>query len=430
VAAVALSALALLVSIQVHDASTMTATQLALDDLRPYGVDLRNQPDETPDPAAAGLLIAVQAPDGAVRRSSMPAALLRAARTVPIAGDVSVFGGEFRVVAETVRTSHGVWRLWAARDLTASAAVLRGIRLSLLVGTPIAVLVTAVAAWLIATAALRPVDRMRTSADRLRLGRATGALPERGAGELADLAATLNGLIDDLRASAEHERRVTADAAHELRTPLAVLAAQVELAERHPDTADLPAIRASVDRMSRLTDHLLALSRADATTPEPAASTPVAELLTEAMSAVDRARLIAPGSVLVDLEVGDHLDEGVSAAVDTSGFARILSNLLGNALAAGPATAVVVRLDLRDEHLVLEVSDDGPGLAEDFLPFAFDRFSRPEGARSSDSAGAGLGLALVERLAQRCGGTASLRNRDPHGATATVTVPVVRGRVE
>ena len=429
VAAVVLSALALLVTMQVRDASAMTATQLAADDLRPYAADLRNQPAQRPDVPAAGLLILVEAPDGAVARDSMPVALSRAARGASGTRDVDVAGGEFRVVARTVRTPAGVWRLWAARDLTATDAVLGGIQLSLLVGMPTAVLATAAAAWLIATAALRPVERMRASADRLRAPHATGSLPERGAGELADLAATLNGLIDDLRAGAEHERRVTADAAHELRTPLAVLAAQVELAERHPSIADLKGIRASVDRMTRLTDDLLALSRADATAAEPATMTRVSDLVTEAMGVVDRARLLASGDVLIDLELGDDLDETAAATIDRMSFGRILTNLLGNALGAGPATAVVARLDMRDRFLVIEVRDDGPGFPVDFLPFAFNRFSRPENARSTASTGAGLGLALVKRLAERSGGSAVLRNHEPRGAVATVRIPVTPGRV-
>lgn len=427
VAAVVLSVLAVLVASQVADASVRTAAQLAVDDLRPFLVDLRTQPEEEPDPSASGVLVVVVAPDGTEARDSMPPELERAARAVTGEATVEVESGRYRVVAERLRTPDGTWRLWAARDLSASDGLLQGIRTSLLVGTPIAVLLTALAAWLVATAALRPVERLRASAERLRTPGATGSLPERGAGELAELAATVNRLIDDLRESAEHERRVTADTAHELRTPLAVLAAQVELAQRRPDAADLPAIRDSVGRVTRLADDLLALSRADAATAPPAA-TPVAALVTAAMDAVDRARLLAPEGVLVDLELDERLDESAEAPIDVSGFGRIVANLLGNALAAAPRSAVVARIEGAADRLVLTVRDDGTGVPEDFLPYAFDRFSRPETARSSGSAGSGLGLALVRRLAERSGGSAAIANGERGGAVATVVLPVGRGR--
>ena len=322
-------------------------------------------------------------------------------------------------------TTGGVWRLWAARDLTASISLLRGVLMTVAIGTPLAVLVMALTAWLVASAALRPVERMRSTAERLRARGSDGSLPAPRARELADLAATLNGLIGDLRASAAHERRVTADAAHELRTPLAVLAAEIELAERDPVHADLAGIRASVDRMSRLADGLLTLSRLDSTEGEPQRiDTPVAELVTETMDAVDRGRLLAPPDVLIDLELADGLDEHRLAAIDVTGFGRVLTNLIGNALAAGPASSVAVRLTTSGRTLALEVADDGPGLPDDFLPFAFDRFARPQGARSTGSAGSGLGLALVKALAERGGGSVSLRNREAGGAIATVRVPL------
>ena len=264
VAAIVLSLLAVLIAMQVTDAARGTATQLARDDLLPFAVDLRMQPAERPDLPAAGLLVVVQAPDGTVLRDSMPTALSAAARKVVGMGDVTVRAGDFRVVRRDVSNSTGVWHLWAARDITASDDLLRGVSLSMLIGVPVAVLLTALTAWLVAGGALRPVERMRMAADRLRRAGSTGLLPVRGGGELVDLATTLNGLITDLRAGVAHERRVTADAAHELRTPLAVLAAQVELAERRPDTVDLEPIRTSVDRLTRLTDDLLALARADA----------------------------------------------------------------------------------------------------------------------------------------------------------------------
>ncbi|RIX31049.1 sensor histidine kinase [Amnibacterium setariae] len=427
VAAVLLGSLAALVAVQVRDVALESATQLAADDLRPYAVDLRFDPEERPDPSSPGLLILVVDPEGRVAHSSMPRPLAAAVATVQDVGTVRTSIGHFRVVHLAVDARRGQWRLWAARDLTAGDALVGGTMLTLAIGTPVAVVLIGVAAFLIAGAALRPVDRMRASADRLRAEGGAGALPVEGGGELVALGVTLNGLIDDLRALAEHERRVTADAAHELRTPIAVLAAQAELAERRAPSADLVEIRRSVDRLARLADELLVLSRAEGAAAEPTGSSSVADLITEAMAEVDRARLLA-GPVVVDLELADGVDETAEVAIDPAAFGRVLANLTRNALAAEPASAVRIRVASDVDALRVEVVDDGRGVPESFLPFAFDRFARPEEARGSGSQGAGLGLALVRRLVERAGGRVVLRNGPDGGAVAEVVLPLQRGR--
>ncbi|MFD1720714.1 sensor histidine kinase [Amnibacterium endophyticum] len=423
VAAVVLGSLAALLAARTAEVATTTATQLAAEDLRPFAVDLVHHPGEEPDPVSTGVLLLVVDPDGVVRRSSMPPALADAAEGVRGTGDVAVAGGRYRVVERTVQAG-GPWRITAARDRSAGDALVAGVMTTLLVGTPLAVLATAAAAWSVAGAALRPVERMREAAERLRAPGSSGRLPMGAGRELAELGATLNGLVDDLRESAEHERRVTSDTAHELRTPLAVLGAQVERASRPGADPDLPAIRASVERVSRLADQLLLLARADRD--EDAGSAPVAALVTEAMEAVDRARLLAPAGVEVDLSLEG--EETGRVGIDPVAFGRVLANLTSNALAAGPASAVDVRLRCEPDDLVLVVADDGPGFPPDFLPFAFERFSRPERSRGSGAGGAGLGLALVERLAHRSGGDVHAENRVAGGAAVTVRLPKERGR--
>jgi two-component system, OmpR family, sensor kinase len=422
VSALLLGGFSLVIVGRVGDAAAATATHLADADLLSYEVDLLAQPQQGPDEPADGLLVLVEAPGGEIRRSSMPDDLAAAARGVRGDAEVAIAGGRFRVVARTVVADDGEWRLWAARDLTTGEALLRGVRMTVLIGVPLAVLVIVLATWLVVAGALRPVERMRATAEHLRAPRSTGLLPDRGGRELGRLAGTLNSLITDLRAGSARERRVTADAAHELRTPLAVLSAQVELAQRDPHPGALDEIRTSVDRMTRLTDDLLALFRAESGE-IPAVGTEVGALVTEAMAAVDRARLIAPPTVLVDLELMDPLDEHATVATDELSFGRMLTNLLANAIAAGPASAVVVRIEQSDGDLVIGVADDGPGVPVEFLPRAFDRFSRPDSSRSSGSPGAGLGLALVRRLAEQAGGSATLHNT-PSGALAAVRVPI------
>lgn len=424
IAAVVLALLTLVVTMEVRAAANASATALARSDLLSYATDLRMQPDEGPDLPATGLLVSVTAPDGRVRRTTMPEAVLQASSGMTGDGVVTTAAGRFAVVSRTVRTPSGTWRLASARDLTPSDAVLAGISATMLIGTPLAAAAVGVAAWLVASAALRPVERLRVAAERLRRG--SGRLPVEGARELTELAATMNGLVDSLRDSVAHERRLAADAAHELRTPLAVLAAQVERAGRRADAEQLAGIGASVARLTRLADSLLVLSRTE-TEGEAVGRATVAELVTEAMEVVDRARLLGPPTILLDLELDEGLDERGVVRIDPTGFGRVLTNLVQNALAAGPASAVVVRLRTAGRDLEVAVRDDGPGVDPAFLPFAFDRFARSEGARSAGGTGSGLGLALVRRLAERAGGRATLENAVDGGAVARVRFPVERG---
>lgn len=168
VAAIVLSVLAVLIAVQVRDAAERAATELAASDLRSYAVDLAMDPRERPDLPATGLLVLVVGPNG-VARDSMPGGLADAARRIEQRGDVTVSGDRFRVVEQTVTAPSGIWHLWAARDVTASDALLRGVLLTVAIGTPLALLATVLGAWFVATGALRPVERLRVSADRLRL---------------------------------------------------------------------------------------------------------------------------------------------------------------------------------------------------------------------------------------------------------------------
>jgi two-component system, OmpR family, sensor kinase len=423
IAAVVLGVLAVVVTMQVGAAAASTAAALARSDLQPYVVDLRAQPEEGPDLPASGVLILVIDPSGRVRRDSMPAALAENAQDLRRAGTVSTGSGRFAVAARTVDAPGGTWRLWAARDLTSGDVIVRGIGWTVLIGVPIGALAIGLVAWFGATAALRPVERMRRSAERLRRVDAEGELPTAGDAELARLATTLNGMLSSLRASIAHERRLSADAAHELRTPLAVLTARVERAEQHLDPRSIRDVRDSVDRVNRVTDSLLALARADSTDSEPGAAT-VAELITEAMDEVDRARALAPAGVSVDLALDGTFSESATVRIDAVGFSRVLTNLVQNALAAGADSSVVLRLASEPGAVVVAVEDDGPGVPPDFLATAFDRFARPETSRARGATGAGLGLALVRRLAERAGGTADLQNRSGSGAIAIVRLPV------
>ncbi|BDZ48568.1 hypothetical protein GCM10025867_08090 [Frondihabitans sucicola] len=244
-----------------------------------------------------------------------------------------------------------------------------------------------------------------------------------------------------MRASADHERQIVSDASHELRTPIAALTARLELA--HRSFGDAPALEreivaaeTSLKRLSDLATTLLELSRLDQSTvgSTPAPSSTAADLRRELLDSVDRAR-IAPGAsgIVIEFSVDDvdddhdDSDDRVSYATSVSSFGRICDNLLVNAVTFSPDGGTVhVTLEQEDDSdraLLLTVTDEGPGLPQEFLAHAFDRFSRADDSRRRVRGGNGLGLALVRGLAMQAGGTADIDNRDTPGAVATGAGP-------
>jgi heavy metal sensor kinase len=299
-----------------------------------------------------------------------------------------------------------------------------------LIGAGAALVVLAGAgAWLLARAALRPVDRMRRQAAEISEHDAEASLEVPGTGdEVAALARTLNALLDRLRSALARQRELIADAGHELRTPLAILRTELELAGRPgrspAELADAVAAAAGESqRLAELAEDLLLLARRDHGHPllqlRPTPLAPVVRASAEAASA----RAAARG---VELRVGVDTDETVTA--DPRRVRQALDNLLDNALRfAPPGSAVDVGVHRNGEAAVIEVADRGPGFPEGFLPHAFERFRRADEARARPDGGTGLGLAIVAAIAQAHGGGASAANRPDGGAQVRLELPVVPG---
>jgi len=220
---------------------------------------------------------------------------------------------------------------------------------------------------------------------------------------------------------------MVSDAAHELRTPLAALTTQLELA--HGDAGDADALathlrgaEASVERLSSLATNLLELNRLEADAGH-VGQAHTSELVTELMGGIDRARMLAlPRSTQIgfELEVGDG---ELGYGMDPQAFGRVADNLLANAVAAvGAGGSVDAELSQDAAGITLAIVDDGPGMPESFLAQAFERFSRPDRGRTTAAGGSGLGLALVHALVTAAGGTVALRNRHP-GFEVVVRLP-------
>jgi len=252
-------------------------------------------------------------------------------------------------------------------------------------------------------------------------------LPHPGTGdEIGHLADTLNAMLDRLEHAFDTQRRFTADASHELRSPLSRLRTEIEVTLRRPRAASdyVDALRSCLDEVQRLTvlvEELLMLARLDAGEADgPAATTDAATL------AADCIRRALPAAKEKDVAI---LLEGAQPAAMQIGYAAatlILSNLVENAVKfAPPSSVIVVAVVLHGATVALSVTDQGPGVDPAELPFLFERFYRGAGARAS-LPGMGLGLALAQAVAQAHGGQIAAENGAGGGARFTLTFPVVQ----
>jgi two-component system, OmpR family, sensor kinase len=290
--------------------------------------------------------------------------------------------------------------------------VLAALLALLLVVGPLALLLAAFAGYRLAGAALRPVESMRREAAEISAETSGRRLPVPDArDEVRQLGETLNEMLERLDEGLLRERRFVADAGHELRTPLALLRTELELALRRPRSPEelASAIRSAteeVERLIRLAEALLLLDSSGG------AALRVGELdAGELLDAV--ARRFAARAAAADRTI--EVEGGGSFRGDRDRLEQALGGLVDNALTHGEGR---VRLEAEREadSIVLRVSDEGHGFPDDFLPRAFERFSRADEARTSG--GAGLGLAIVDAVARAHGGRASAA-----GATITLVLP-------
>jgi signal transduction histidine kinase len=335
---------------------------------------------------------------------------------------VTGLDGPVRVAAASAPNSRVVV---VAQSLADRDAAVADLSRELAIGFPLVLLAAAIGAYLLAMAALRPVERMRARAAGITHTDPTARLPVPPADdEISRLGNTFNDLLTRLHEAVDRERQFVADAGHELRTPLGLLTTELELALRRPrsNTELTAALRSALDEVERLSRLARAMLAATTGTPrDPEAPLPVLTLQPVLDAMVARHGL---DHATVDVDCPADIE----ICCDPEDLDRIVTNLLDNALEHG-APPVHIRVDRPEPGTVaVRVRDHGPGIAPDFLPRAFERFTRADTARTQG--GSGLGLAIVATLALRNHTTVTAANHPDGGLEITLTLPVSPAGIE
>lgn len=383
-----------------------------------------------------------------------------AGESVVVPGNRSGLSGGLQVVAVRAGPESAPLTVVAAAptgDIEQSAATVRRL---LLIALPLLLVVIGLIAWRVVGAALAPVEALRRGAARIDESSSdTERLPVPPThDEVSALATTLNSMLDRVTAARRQQRAFTADAAHELRSPLASMRAQLEVAQHLGEAGDLPEdLLVDVDRLTRLVDDLLLLARTDesravlgasgassgasgasarasgpsgasgaspGTSPRASSRGPddrggadVTDLLADVARAAGRARVqvrVAPRNGV----------SGIRAAMSEADLRRAVTNLVDNAVRHAEAS-VVLAVAQTGHTVRVTVTDDGHGVPAADRVRVFERFTRLDEGRDRDSGGTGLGLAITRALVRQAGGDVWLEDAVP-GTRAVISVPAVR----
>jgi len=401
-----------------------------ISDAAPYLTALSLEPTDSFDPPAANQLIGVIDPGGVAQINTLPTTLASMSNELTNApGTRTISSGSTSYLVRTtpVTTVDGTWFVIAASTNDLQQSVLNQVAALLVVGIAAINLAFGGASWLIGGAVLGPVTRLRRSADALAHTSTRDLLPVGPPhDEIAELAETLNGLLQKMRESADRERQIISDASHELRTPIAILQTQLELALGNGASLsqlkkDVTTAQGTAARLAALATAMLDLSRIEAQTSRGSAT--AQELGRELADAADRGRRRV-GKRQIRIEYDSIIVDGSDVVpMRADDFARLCNSLLANSLAAMDSQGVVeLTLVQHESELVLSVKDDAGGMQDDFLPHAVNRFSQADPSRASG--GSGLGLAIVSALLDSAGGSLRLVNTAGVGLEVVAHFPV------
>lgn len=339
--------------------------------------------------------------------------------------DIQTDYGRIRLMNSVISgdTPADAYLLQVGVTLAPSDAALRRFRRLLLWGMPAGLIIAVLAGRAMAGIALAPLARLAAAARTIDAANLQQRLPVRGTGdELDNVARSFNDTLARVEDAIGEMRQFSTAIAHELRTPIAALRGEIELAAMRPGATDdqreiLASQLEELDKLKRLIDQLLTLARAESG--QIRLSHDRVELAPLVSSIVEQLEPVAQAQ---GLQLVEAIAARPAIAGDRSWIERLLLNLLDNAFKFTPAGGTVtVSLSEEGENAVLEVADTGVGMTPDVVPHVFERFYRGDPARSGGF-GAGLGLSLVKWIVDRHNGTVTAAGSPGTGSHFTVTL--------
>jgi two-component system OmpR family sensor kinase len=384
-----------------------------------------NGSKSTLDPHIPGQLVLVVDPMGKILLNSLSALKASEIDQLLIHPNEKIFKfhslmGDFWISKRVQKGAYGMWQILVAHnnELTASFAT-KTFKLFVYIGF-LLLLMVVFSSWLLARYILLPVSRIQKKAESMIDNETTELLPVSPAGdELTDLALTLNTLLSRLHSTLARERQLVADVSHELRTPLAILQGKLQLLERQKSDVsheDLLGLIKITQRIISLTENLLFLAHIESSTDQ--AQVESGEATTIVAEAIDHARLL---DLRKNLTINYEMTFNHTIAIAPQNLQRVLNNLLANAVAnSDPDGNIDLDFVQNADYAILSITDSGPGFPEDFIPIAFERFTRADSSRNREGGGSGLGLSLVKSIVDTNGGFVTIENRETGGAKVEV----------
>lgn len=275
----------------------------------------------------------------------------------------------------------------------------------------------------------RPIITLTGVIRQMSKGDFAARVPEKGSGELKHLASAFNSMSERLETLDQSRNEFVSNASHELKTPLATMKIMIESLIYQPDmpselrTEFLSDVNDEINRLSAIVSDLLTLVQVDAHTMKLRR-----EKLSLAALVKETVHRLEPIAQKRAQTIGVQLLDSGDMYADKSKLRQVIYNLLDNAVKyTQEGGQIVLSVQRNGRDAVLTVSDDGPGIKEEYLPYIFDRFYRVDKARSRDSGGTGLGLSIVRQIVTLHGGTIRVESEEGKGARFIVELPLHRG---